>query len=1036
MKLAIIHLSDIHFNENNNPIAKKADKLFDSLKNTTLEADNTIVIVSGDIANKGKKEEYAQAKIFFDSLFTKLKDYSKKDVNYVFVAGNHDCLFDEEKEDIRELAIEKFIQGGFDDVKESLINTCCEPLQNYFEFESNYLNKDSLIFEHKLLKINVYDLKGFKLKIICYNTSWFSKLKEIPGQMGFPFKLFKDEFEIGKNDLVISVLHHPSNWREPNHARDFKQHLENNSDMVFSGHEHSATKGVYSTTEGNNTWLIEAPALQEDNSPQKSGYNIIELNTDERKIRVQTFQLDSGIYKAKPNQNWVDFLRGSDLRKRNINVNDSFNKYLTNPGAAFAPNNVDSEQIKLNDIFVNPNLKDINPKNIDKKSLDVLSSGNIFKINPLQSLRALILGDENSGKTALCKYHFKNYFDSGLVPILIRAQDIKGITEDKITKCIKESFCEQYHESEYNHFTQLDKKDVIIFIDDIHLLQIKGEFKAILLENILKRYDNIILTGNRLTLFGEFASKSNLYEEFSTYQILECGPELRYEIINRWNYLGSDFLIGKNELLKKNDKAVTFVNNIVRKNLIPAYPFFVLSMLQALESAEEKPQFSMHGYYYQLLISKSLSKAVKGAKDIGFFNKFFTNYCYFLFDEKLRFRGVALSSFEKIYVDHCDKFDVTTVSFERVKKVLVDAKLIHIENDIVKIQYKYVYYFFVASYFSENSHIDKIKNKITSMCERVYREEYSNIIMFLVHLEKSHLILDELLLNAKKIFKDFEPIKLDKDVDFINSLVSKIPDEFLEFEQVEDARKAERKEEERTEVLVKEYENIELNKTDYDLDEDINTIDILSLMNRGVKTIEILGQVTKKHWGEIEKQQKYNLAEETYLIGLRTIGFYFSILRSNTPVLIQHIKEIIDSRHIKRKLDRAEIEEISAALLFKICSLAVYGISKRISNAIGIEELANTFEQIKEKQNFKSIELVNASIKLDHFKGFPEDELDKLANNSNSNYLVISVLQNFIINYLYLYHTEDDLKQRLCDKFKISLKTQRKIEMTSTVRKD
>ena len=93
MKLLIVHLSDIHFNQTSNSLLRKKEELFNSIKNQVRDVEKTIIIVSGDIAFSGKQEEYKIADDFFTEIIIKLEEYSQKSVNIVMTPGNHDCDF-------------------------------------------------------------------------------------------------------------------------------------------------------------------------------------------------------------------------------------------------------------------------------------------------------------------------------------------------------------------------------------------------------------------------------------------------------------------------------------------------------------------------------------------------------------------------------------------------------------------------------------------------------------------------------------------------------------------------------------------------------------------------------------------------------------------------------------------------------------------------------------------------------------------------------------------------------------------------------
>ncbi|MEW6061827.1 MAG: hypothetical protein AB1600_07795, partial [Bacteroidota bacterium] len=88
MKILLIQLSDMHFKEGENPVLKKEEKLFESIRNSTLEYDEIFLVVTGDIAFSGKEKEYEIGSNFLKGLKTKLENYSKKKVQILTIAGN------------------------------------------------------------------------------------------------------------------------------------------------------------------------------------------------------------------------------------------------------------------------------------------------------------------------------------------------------------------------------------------------------------------------------------------------------------------------------------------------------------------------------------------------------------------------------------------------------------------------------------------------------------------------------------------------------------------------------------------------------------------------------------------------------------------------------------------------------------------------------------------------------------------------------------------------------------------------------------
>jgi hypothetical protein len=171
------------------------------------------------------------------------------------------------------------------------------------------------------------------------------------------------------------------------------------------------------------------------------------------------------------------------------------------------------------------------------------------------------------------------------------------------------------------------------------------------------------------------------------------------------------------------------------------------------------------------------------------------------------------------------------------------------------------------------------------------------------------------------------------------------------------------------------------------------------------------------------------------MLGFRMLQFYFTLLKNNTEGLIDHIKTIIKRKGFTKDLDKSQIKEISNKLLFNLSSMATFGITKRISTSIGLEELSSTFSKMVAKHPVPSIVLSVLAIKLDHYRGFPETEIIKFNRDNRKNFLALTTLQNLVIDYLYLYHTEHQQKQLICQELGIKMPTQLQIDAKSTVKK-
>jgi len=713
-------------------------------------------------------------------------------------------------------------------------------------------------------------------------------------------------------------------------------------------------------------------------------------------------------------------------------IKESFKEFLNDTEVRFAHSKIDN--LRLKDIYIAPDLKDLN----DDKKPNVSKFENLDKLTDAidaEGSKFVFIGNDSAGKSANCKYLFQKYFDFGFYPVLINGADVdSNIRPEKLQKIIENKIAEQYAIPFL--LSEIDITKVFVIVDDFHkATKGKNKYWAPLMKNLEDIFIHIIITGNSMMPI-ENLNKYDPFKNFQLYAILEFGPQFRYDLVNKWNTIGIEIRFqDHNDILRKNDTYVAQIRAIVGNNYVPSYPFYLLSILQALESGNiQNPNYSIHGFYYEVLINECFSKAIKDKKEISLYYNYLTQFCFFLFEQGVK--DISLEDFDAFHTMYCEKHDLTYRK-EIILKTFDSAKLLYVNNRVY-IKEKYVYYFFVAKFIAnEIANKKEIKELVTKMCLRVFRDEYASIIMFVTHLSKDKFIIDELVRVANSLFPSANIAQLQDDIAEINELVEAIPQQVLKIVDVDVQRKEELQEEEENEKIEKELETEKSNYDGFSLDDDISTIDLFAQITRALKTIDILGQVAKKHWGELDGKQKFGLVTTTYNVGLKTLDSYLQLLQRNSKDIVEHISLLIKEKHFKDSHSREKgIKEASQKFVFRLCFMASFGITKRISNAIGYDKLENSFDKALVAQPYNSVKLIDLAIKLGYSNIAEHIKLiEKYKNEMRKNNLSTVVLQSLVIDYMYMFDTDYKTRDKICNCLEISVQKQLIIDQTSTIKR-
>jgi len=244
MSLLLLHLSDIHIRGGADPILKEADAIASTLNGDAATASLIVIVVSGDIAFSGTKQEYIAAKLFLERIRKQVKSEARCSVEFLICPGNHDCNFKENNAS-RNNNISAITDNG--DVDDSVIKSCTRIQQEFFKFRDD-LETWKQFTGDQLWRTVEIKVEGKTLLFDSLNVSWVSKIKE-DKNLSFPVSRYEDSARNRPSDARFMVFHHPLNWFNGNSYRPFRKLLREVGSMLISGHEHIGNVGMLISTQ-------------------------------------------------------------------------------------------------------------------------------------------------------------------------------------------------------------------------------------------------------------------------------------------------------------------------------------------------------------------------------------------------------------------------------------------------------------------------------------------------------------------------------------------------------------------------------------------------------------------------------------------------------------------------------------------------------------------------------------------------------------------------------------------------------------------
>jgi hypothetical protein len=161
---------------------------------------------------------------------------------------------------------------------------------------------------------------------------------------------------------------------------------------------------------------------------------------------------------------------------------------------------------------------------------------------------------------------------------------------------------------------------------------------------------------------------------------------------------------------------------------------------------------------------------------------------------------------------------------------------------------------------------------------------------------------------------------------------------------------------------------------------------------------------------------------------MRTLTALLLIAERNLDNLRQYIGAMIAER---TGLSDVQLADKTDKAIIWLTIAAAFGSVKRISYAVGHQDLFPTFEKVLLKNDNLATRVIDTVIKLDHDISVPEDALKGLSKRVAKNPFVYTVIRDLVADFLYFYKIEFPIMQRLGAQWDIKVAAAKYLENRS-----
>jgi hypothetical protein len=1010
MRTAIVHLSDLHFQDGQNALRSKVPQLAAAICSTDATCADFTIVLSGDIAADGIRSQYGIAKQFLDDLSDAMAGHnSNVQIRYLSVPGNHDCCLPEPEVNLRDALI-KAVQPTLQtpEPDPSILAELLGRQKSYLDFCQTLFTGPQTATAQLCLSQTV-DVGSKRLQFNLYNTAILSRRKERQGELQVPMALARSLVKLDPEcEVSLSVFHHPYGWLNADIGVAFRSHVEQTSDIVLTGHQHSEHAYSKQVLHGERLLYSEGDLLQDPGSPNQSGFRVVLLDLEQRRRRVVSYSWADTRYSIHDDTEWHQYSRAASQ----VGLPTAAPEFLTR----LSDNGIglihrSKGPVPLESVFVYPD-STMRKLSASDTQRDIAGSGLLTYLTGRD--KVIIQGSALSGKTSLAKTIVKDWLSSrSLYPILLRGVDFRRSDESFFERLIDAEAKRAYGRHSVEQYHQLPPPIKVLVIDDWDDCPMPNRDRDVILRRASASFGKVVLLVDGISyveqLLGRLHGKEIILD-FDLVILSEMSHVARGQLIDKW--LSLEVPRESREFSRKVEETERLIQSVIGKNTLPSLPFIVLSLLNASQrSGDVLPENGAFGYLYEVLITAALNATHADNKPQ--LDKKYTLLALLAFQMfEARVDMLSARAVEALVEDYANSYKV------RIDKaaILADLKFARVldERD-GNYSFAYVHYFhyFLARYFK--THLDgpqgaALRSQLKEIASALNSGTNGIFLMFVIYLTQDRELIDYFLDIASRILSEFAPSDLTSEVEFYNSRSNAGIDRDLPQHVDLDASRQERREaadaaQERRGDQADALPLFETVSGGYSGDLPFGT-----KLEYARSCMEILGQILRNFTGALPGERKLAILKATYLLGLRTLRAVLTVL-SDASV---RVNEDLAKRDLKKPEERAFVKAIEK-LLTIIGQIVGAGVVREISLNVGSPDIdedaySETLEAVGENN---ATELIDLAIKLDHGEAYPYSQVRKLRKMFAANRFADRVLRDLVIANMHMFDIGREMRQRV-----------------------
>lgn len=960
-EITILHISDLHYDKNNEKIKDSIKTFFDDLDKSNKKID--LIIFSGDLVQKGDSELFKEAKEkFIDPLLKKLNLTIN---DFFIVPGNHETNrnnISPYELIIKKNCSEEDICKIFNEKDDKIF---IKKLQEFNDFKKDLNQKSVELNDIFSTHQKIINNKSFGIS--CLNSSLFCRKNDKEVDEGnlilSKYQVTRATESIKNSEFKICVFHHGLDCLKMNDKLEIEKLLYKNYDLLLTGHFHDETiKDSYM----NGQHLVKSIVGSLcDMSNMSNKYSFITIYDDKIKINFRCYYHERGEYdidlKLFPKGEYIiERKNNNKLIRTEINYNmiewtenKASKKLLSSSTSCNAPKKIEEIfvepifSLKTQDELLLEKSKDIERKEKNEKTIylkDILDKNENY----------IFIGEKESGKTTLINHMMlkilKNNIDDKIIPVYFKGKEF-CLKKNFINEIMKYLIDAGAKDISYKETEELAKEGrFVFFIDDFYIKDDKN------LKNVEDKIK--IFNKNRFLIFIKSNYNSINLDIKENIEKLNFDKTILYTKSFNKKQIKELTLKWKKQSDIENKKIEQLVKNI-NKMGISKTPHILSLMLLVTETKTNflpENKALLLDVFFDILLEKMNINSMFSSVNYNVKINYLSYIAKCMKDKKVK--EFLRTELENETTKYSSELNLPIYKISDFVDQFIERGVFYEENNKISFKYQSFYEFFIAKQMTESKEFrELIFNKDTYFYTPEEIEYYSGL-------------------------KNENPYSLSMIFSYIKSNIK------INKENIENYEFNVNALEYSTENIIEKVETTQSNNDDfiqedpeyeikprYSKDCQDQNRTFMSNLEKYIITLKLLSNIFRNSYLVKEKKLREDVFNELIL---------------NYSALLIKIDQIFKDRFLKKK-------KIQDFLRIIFCSL----FSEFLIDNLASEKIILF---LRDKMNLKNNKIENFILNILYLNCFYEDSLEKIFKyiDEENNFLFLEVIQLNLLKYYYL----------------------------------